>query len=392
MQTVLTAEQNRRYAEFQEFAAAHVAPFAGDWDRAQQVPPSAIAQLSRAGYLGATIPLQFGGRGWDVVTFGLLNEALGRSDSAFTGILTVQAMISMALLKWGTGDQRSRWLPALARGEVIGAFALTEPEAGSDLQAMTTQFRRSGRDGGLILNGEKKWISCGQMAGVFLVFGNLEQEPTACLVPRESDGFEIEPIQDLLGFRAAGLARLRFHDVAIPAANIIGKPGFAFSHVAPVGLHYGRISTACSAAGLLRGCLEESTDYAAARKLGAQRVADLGMIQSMIARMGADLDAAQLLCWSACRAEDDHLPEALTKAFVAKYFASQAAVRAAGSAVQIHGAAGCHESSPVARFYRGAKIMEIIEGTTQVHERILGQCFVQDAVKRQRARLPPMPP
>jgi alkylation response protein AidB-like acyl-CoA dehydrogenase len=297
----------------------------------------------------------------------------------------------MALLKWGTDEQRKRWLPPLARGEVIGSFALTEPGAGSDIQSITTEFRRGDRDGDLILSGEKKWITCGQIAGVFLVFGKLEQKPLACLVPRESEGFEIEPIKDLMGFRAGGLACLHFHEVPIPAGNVVGKPGFALSHVAPVGLQYGRISTACSALGVLRGCFEESTSYAATRKVGGQKIGDLGMIQSLIAAMGADLEAAQLLCWSACRAEDEHLPETFTKTFIAKYFTSRAAVRAASSAVQIHGASGCHESSPVARYYRGSKILELVEGTTQVHEFVLGKSFVHEALRRQRSERRPDP-
>ena len=386
MSMLLTDEQSALQAEFRAFAAANVEPFAGAWDRAQQIPESAIAQLGRAGYLGAIIPAEYGGQGWDMVTFGLLNEALGRSDSAFTGILTVQSMVSAALVKWGTPGQRERWLGPLAKGKIIGSFALTEPGGGSDLQAMTTEFRSNDQHGGLILSGEKKWITCGQVAGVFLVFGKLDQRPLACLVPRETDGFEIEPIDGLMGFRAAGLARLRFHDVRIPAVNVVGKPGFALSHVAQAGLQCGRISTACSSLGLLRACFEESTDYAASRKAGEHRIGDFGMIQSLIAKMGANLEAARLLCWSACQAEDNHLPETFTRAIIAKYFASRAAVAASSDAVQIHGAAGCHESSPVARYYRGAKIMEIIEGTTQVHEFILGTGFVQDALRRQKSR------
>jgi alkylation response protein AidB-like acyl-CoA dehydrogenase len=222
-----------------------------------------------------------------------------------------------------------------------------------------------------------------------LVFGKLDQKPVACLVPRNSAGFEIEPIKDLMGFRAAGLARLQFHNVPVPAANIVGKPGFALSHVAPIGLHYGRISTACSSCGLLRGCFEETTAYAASRKIGDQRAGDFGMIQSMIANMGTNLEAAKLLCWSACRAEDDHSSEAYTKVFIAKYFASRAAVQAASDAVQVCGASGCHESSPTARFYRGAKIMEIIEGTTQVHEFILGKSFLHDSLRLKRTKQRP---
>ena len=386
MKLHLTTEQRRRGGEFEAFAATHVAPHAAGWDVAQESPRSAIAALGRAGYLGAMLPTEQGGQGWDAVTFGLLNEALGRHDSAYTGFVTVHAMISMVLLKWGTAAQRRDWLPALARGEKIGAIALTEPAGGSDLQAMTTRFTRSGRGDELILSGEKKWISGGQLADVFLVFGKLEEKPVACLVSRESAGFEIEPTRNMLGFRAAGMARLRFHDVPVPETNIVGKPGFAFSHVAPLGLHFGRISTAWSALGLLRGCVEESAAYAATRGVGAQRIGDFGMIQSMLARMGADLAAANLLCWSASRAEDEHQPESFTQAMVAKYFASRAAVRAASDAIQIHGAAGCHESSPVARFFRSSKIMEMIEGTTQVHERILAQGFVAEAASRRRGR------
>jgi alkylation response protein AidB-like acyl-CoA dehydrogenase len=385
MSPFLTEEQSKQYSEFQQFAAEHVTPYAAEWDEAQQIPDAAVTQLGRAGFLGAIIPPEYGGKGWDTVTFGLLNEALGRADSAYTGIITVQSMLCAALLKWGTPVQRQQWLPPLAEGELIGAFALTEPGAGSDIQSIATEFRPTGRNEMMLLNGEKKWITFGQKAGVFLVFGKFEQQPLACLVPRETPGLEIEPIQGLMGFRAAGLARLVFHDVQVPAMNLIGKPGFGLSHVAPVGLQYGRISTACSALGLLRACVEESTDYAVSRKVGGQRLGDIGMIQTLVARMGTELEAARLLCWSACRAGDDHVPETFTRTFIAKYFTSRAAVQAASDAVQIRGASGCHESSPVARYYRSCKILEIIEGTTQIHEMVLARNFVHEAMRRQRA-------
>ena len=283
----------------------------------------------------------------------------------------------MALLKWGTKEQKGKWLSPLAKGEMIAAFALTEPDAGSDIQSLATGFTSEGNH--FILNGHKKWISGGQIADLFLVFGKLDQRPAVCLVPRNTPGLRVEPIQDMMGFRAAGLAELRFDDVKVPSANLVGKSGFALSHVAPVGLHYGRISTACSALGLLRGCFEESIAYAATRKIGNNGVGGIGMIQSLIARMGTDLEAGTLLCHSACRAEDDHHPDAFEKTLMAKYFTSTAAVRAASDAVQIMGALGCHGSSPVSRYYRDAKIMEIIEGTTQIHEHILGKMFVAQA-------------
>ena len=384
MKTLLTDAQAARYAEFQAFAAESVAPFAADWDRDQRIPLDAVRQLGAAGYLGSLVPKAHGGQGWDVVTFGLLNEALGRADSAYTGIVTVQAMVAMPLLKWGTPAQRDRWLGPLARGEIVGAIALTEPSGGSDLAAMQTQIRRSADGRQLLLSGEKKWVTSSQMAEIFLVFGQCDGQSVACLVPRGTPGFTIEPIQDLLGFRAAGLAKLTFREVVLPAENLVGKPGFAVSHVAPEGLHFGRLSTACSALGLLRGCVEESAGYAAQRRVGGQLLREVGMIQTLLARMGADCAAAELLCWSACRAQDERRPEKFRQAFTAKYFASQAAVRAAGDAVQILGAAGVHESSPVARYFRNCKIMEIVEGTSQIHERVLSQEIVQDAISRQR--------
>jgi alkylation response protein AidB-like acyl-CoA dehydrogenase len=379
MQQLLTKEQKARYEEFKDFVRLEVEPFAEEWDRKQKLPDSVISRLAKRGYLGCSLPADYGGQGWDTVTFGLLNEALGRGSSALTGVLTVQTMVSMVLLKWGTPEQRRKWLPPLAKGEMIGAFALTEPNAGSDLASLVTEFTQNSGGESLVLNGTKKWISAAQFASMFLVFGKLGRYTAACAVPRECRGVRVEPISDLMGFRAAGLAELHFENVEVPAANLVGKPGFALSHVAPVGLHYGRISTACSALGLLRGCFEDSTAYAGRRKIGDKTAGDFGMIRSLIAQMGSDLEAGNLLCYSACRAEDDHLSGAFEKALIAKYFTSRAVARAASDAIQVRGAAGCHGSSPVSRYYRDAKIMEIIEGTTQIHEELLGKMFVDQA-------------
>jgi alkylation response protein AidB-like acyl-CoA dehydrogenase len=380
MQSFLTDAQQARQREFREFVARHVVPEAAAWDRAERIPDATIALMAQAGYLGNMLPESVGGQGWDTVTFGLLNEAFGRGSAALTDLLTVQAMVSMTLLKWGTAEQKSRWLPPLARGETIGAFALTEPTGGSDLQSLQTTFTPADH-GGYRLNGQKTWISYGQTAGVFLIVGNPGPQSLACLIPRNTPGLTIEPITGMLGYRAAGLARLTFHDVSVPAADVLGKPGFALNYIAPIGLQYGRISTACSALGVLRACFEEATTRAASRKLGQNTAGSLGMIRTLLARMGTDLHAATLVCLDACRATDERLPEAFTKVLMAKYFASRAAVRAASDAIQIWGAAGCHEDAPVSRYYRDAKILEIIEGTTQIHEELLGRAFVDTAAK-----------
>jgi alkylation response protein AidB-like acyl-CoA dehydrogenase len=375
IQQLLTEVHKARHEEFKAFTDAQVAPVAAEWDRAARIPRAALTALSERGYLGTTIAPEYGGRGWDAVTFGLLNEALGRGSSAFTGVVTVQGMVAMALQKWGSDAQRHDWLPRLASGAAMGAIALTEPGGGSDLQGLATTFTRAG-DQGLRISGTKRWISCAQFADVFLVFGKLDGLHAACLVARETPGLSIDPITDLMGFRAGGLAELRLRDCEVPVGNLVGKPGFALSHVAPVALQYGRLSTAWSAIGLARACFEESIVYAANRKVRAAAIAELGMIRSLIARMGTDLEAGALLCHAACRAQDERRPDAFERALMAKYFASRAAVRTASDAVQIHGAAGCHASSPISRYYRDAKIMEIIEGTTQVHEDLLGRLFV----------------
>lgn len=379
MVSLLTSEQQARYSEFQQFVKTSVEPEAHRWDSQGEIPADVISELARRGYLGSTIPSEYGGQGWDYVTFVLLNEAFGRGYSSLTGMITVQTMVASTLLKWGSAKQRSQWIERLAKGETIAAFALTEPNVGSAIQSIETTFTQDGD--GYVLNGCKRWITGGQIADLFLVFGRMADRSMACLVSKDTPGFLITPIDTMLGFRAARLAQLDFSGVKVSAEDLVGKPGFALSHVAPIGLHYGRLSTASSALGLLRACFEESIAYSSARKISGRTIGEEGMIRSLIAQMGADLQAANLLCYSAGKAEDGHLPEAYEKTMLAKYFTSRAAVRAASNAVQIRGASGCHESSPVARLYRDAKIMEIIEGTTQIHEQVLGRIFIQKAPK-----------
>jgi len=379
MLDLLTPQQLDRYAQFNAFVSEKVEGHADAWDQEQRLPEAILCDLAAAGYLGSNLPTEYGGLGWDTVTFGLLSEALGRGSSSLAVTVTVQEMVAMALLKWGTSEQKSKWLPLLTKGEILGAFALTEPGAGSALESLVTEFVQRPGDECLTLRGEKKWISCAQRAGVFLVFGKLGQQPLACIVPRETPGLKIKPIRDMMGFRAAGMGQLYFDDVKIPPENVIAKPGFGLSHVATFGLQYGRISTSCSALGVVRACFEDSITYAAARKIGNQTVGELGMPRSLIARMGTDLNAGKLLCYEACRAADERHPDVFEKTLMAKYFTSKAAVSAASDAVQIRGASGCHSSSPVSRYYRDSKIMEIIEGTTQIHEQLLGKIFVNQA-------------
>ena len=250
MISLLTADQKEKYTEFRDFIKTNVEPCASKWDQNQEMPDDFIKLLGDSGYLGSNIPTEFGGKGWDFVTFGLLNEAVGRGISSLTDLFTIQAMVSMTLLKWGTKEQKNKWLHPLAKGEIIGAFALTEPNVGSAIQNLETKFNKQGDK--YILNGRKRWTSYGEKADLFLIFGKDENKSVAALITKDTPGLEISPLKNMMGFRAAHMAQLNFNDIEIPETNIVGKPGFALSHVAPIGLHYGRISTSCSASWIVK--------------------------------------------------------------------------------------------------------------------------------------------
>jgi alkylation response protein AidB-like acyl-CoA dehydrogenase len=375
---LLTEEQEAHYKGFCEFVQEHVGPNAADWDKRRGVPREVIKLCSKAGFVGGIIPKEFGGGGWDAVTFGLLNEAIGSASSSLCGLFTVHTMVAMPLAKWGTPDQQKRFLEPMAKGEIIASFALTEPKVGSDMQSIETTF--TPRDDIYLLNGIKKWITYSGISDIFLVFGkNDEGKPLAGIIRSDAPGVKVIRLEDMLGFRGAYVSRIEFNDCEIRQEDVVGKPGLALSYVAPYGLHYGRMSTAWSSAGLLRACLETSAAYALERRAFDSPIIDHGMIRQIITDMGVDLEAAQQLCLSASMADDIHSPKTIEKTLIAKYYASRAAVRAAADTIQVMGAAGCHEENPAARYYRNAKIMEIIEGTNQVLQRVLGKSFSRRA-------------
>lgn len=382
----LTDEQKTHYNRFCEFVREHVEPFAAAWDKNQGVPQDVIALCGDAGFVGGIIPKEYGGGGWDAVTFGLLNEAFGAASSSLCGLFTVQTMVAMTLVKWGTDAQRDQWLEPMAKGKIIASFALTEPKVGSDIQAIETTFTPHGQDGDVyLLNGTKKWITYSAIADIFLVFGKAKEEgkSMACIVKSDAPGVKIVPLKDMLGFRGAHLSRIEFENCEIRQEDLVGKAGLVLPYVAPYGLHYGRLSTAWSSAGLLRACVETSATYASERRVLKIPLSNHGMIQQIVTDMGVDLEAARQLCLSASMAEDAHLPEAIEKTLMAKYFASRSAARAAADTVQIMGAAGCHEENPAARYYRNSKIMEIIEGTDQVLQKVLGKSFCKKYKKKE---------
>lgn len=378
----LTAQQQEARAAFRAFAAREVVPFADQHDSDEHMPESLIRKLADTGWLGATVPTQYGGQGMDAMTFGLLCEEIGRASASLLSLVIVHGMVCQSILKWGTREQQETWLPKLATGERIGAFGLTEPEYGSD--AGSVQTGAVAVDGGYVLTGEKRWISFGQVANLFVVVAQCEGKPSAFLLPRDTPGFSTEPIKGMLGFRSAMLARLKIDGCQIPADHLVGRIGFGFSHVAGSALDHGRYCVAWGCLGLIEACVDASLRYSSERKQFGEFLKGHQLIQQLVADMLTDAKATRLMCYHAAGLKDQGDPSMIMETSTAKYFASRAATRAADSAVQIHGANGCHSAFPVQRYFRDARIMEIIEGSNQIQQIIIAKNGYQQMLMEQR--------
>jgi len=302
----------------------------------------------------------------DMISFGLLNEELGRGCSSVRSLVMLQNMIAQTILRWGSERQKELWLAKLAAGEAIAAFALTEPEVGSDAKNVQTTATRSGDS--FILNGDKKWISLGQIADLFLLLGQFDGQLSAFLLEKGTPGLSITPISGMLGMRASKLAELRLRDCRISEENLVGAVGFGLVPVAVSALNLGRYSVAWGCVGIAQACLEACVQYTSERKQFGAYLREHQLIQRMIADMLVQTEAARLVCYQAGFLTDLGHPDYIMEVLVAKYLASTMAQRIANDAVQIHGALGCSSGHPVQRHLRDAKVMEIIEGTTQIHQ------------------------
>jgi alkylation response protein AidB-like acyl-CoA dehydrogenase len=371
MRTSLTPQEESTRLTFREFVESEIKPFADAFDRAEGIPAALIQKLAERGYLGAPLPKAVGGGGMDAVTLGLLNKEIGRGCSSVRSLLTVHHMVAHGVLRWGTPEQKQFWLPGLANGEIIAAFALSEPNAGSNAAEIETAAVAT--DDAYLLTGEKKWITFGQMADLFLIFAQEQGKHCAFLVPRETAGLSVQGITGLLGVRASMLATLRLENCRVLKQNLLGKAGFALSHVAASQLDYGRYSVAWGCVGLAEACLEACLKYARQRKQFGSLLKDHQLVRRMISEMMTNLRAAQLLCLRAGHLKDDGDPNAIVETLMAKYFASHTAMKAAADAVQIHGAIGCSEESQVSRLFRDAKIMEIIEGSNEIQQMTIAE-------------------
>ena len=366
MRIELTDKQKENRSAFRKFVDEAVIPHAAEYDRQERMPTEDIRRIARRGYLGAILPEAVGGAGMDMISFGLLNEELGRGCSSLRSLLTVHSMVAVAIQRWGSKAQREVWLPRLAGGGGIGAFALTEPNVGSDAKSIETAARAEGDE--YVLNGEKRWITFGQVADVFLVFAQCEGQSAALLVERETPGLSIRPVSGMLGVRASMLAELCLRDCRIPKVNLVGRLGFGLSHVAAAALDCGRYSVAWGCVGIAQACLEASLRYTNQRKQFGNYLKEHQLVRRTITEMITNVEAARLLCYQAGYLKDKGDPAAIIQTSMAKYFASRTASKASIDAVQLHGANGCSNSYPVERYLRDARIMEIIEGSTQIQQ------------------------
>lgn len=376
MRIELTQQQRESQESFRTFVQTEIQPHADRYDQEERVPLEIIQCMARRGYLGAIIPREYGGSEMDMITFGLLNEALGRGCSSLRSLLTVHSMVAYALLRWGTNAQKASWLPRLASGETIAAFGLSEPEVGSDAKNITTTATPNAQ--GYTLRGRKKWMTYGQIAQLFLIFARNGSNISAFLVERETPGFSVSPISGMLGTRASMVAELLLEDCQIPAQNLLGGRGFGLASIASSALDIGRYCVAWGSVGILRACLEDSLHYSSRRQQFGVYLRQHQLIQQMITEMITNLNAARLLCLQAGYSKEQGDPTTITQTWIAKYFASVKATQAANDAVQIHGANGCSSEYSVQRYMRDARIMEIIEGSTQIQQITIANAGYQE--------------
>ncbi|WP_329563901.1 acyl-CoA dehydrogenase family protein [Kitasatospora sp. NBC_01266] len=351
-------------------------------DRDAEVPPRLIDELARSGALAAMVPAEYGGRPLGFAEYGRLCALVAAESAALQSLLTVHGMVCLSIARWAGADARARFLPRLAAGELLGAFALSEEEAGSDMRAIrTTATAGPTAAAGRLVNGQKKWISFGTAAGLFLVFAKAEDGELALLVERDAPGVQVRPAPRTAGFRGGMLGELTLTDCLVPPESILGRPGTGLSRIALGALTLGRLCVAFGSLGLARSACDAALEHSGRRRQFGVQLREHQLVAGLLADAVAATESAELLCERAAAALDADDEWSQFHVLLAKLTASRAASGAAGTAAQLHGAAGLVEGSPVERYVRDARVMEVIEGNTQ----LIQQLISAQAVARQRA-------
>lgn len=377
MNLELSEEQEAVRQLAKNFVAREIAPHVVEWDRAENVDRSIVKKLGSLGFLGLTVPEEYGGSGGDHLAYCLVTEELGRGDSSVRGIVSVSlGLVAKTIATWGDEEQKRQWLPRLTAGEAIGCFGLTEPGTGSDAVNLTTKAVRDGDS--YVINGTKMFITNGTWADVVLLFARTDDTPghkgiSAFLVPTATPGLTRRTIHGKLGLRGQATAEVVLEDVRVPATTLLGPEGKGFS-VAMSALAKGRMSVAAGCVGIAQAALDAAVGYAGEREQFGKSIASYQLVQELISDIAVDVDAARLLTW---RVADliDRGEDFATAASKAKLFASEAAVRAANNALQVFGGYGYIDEYPVGKLLRDARVMTLYEGTSQIQKLIIGRAL-----------------
>ncbi len=371
----LTTEQELVREGAREFALREIAPRVRENDRAERFDEEVARKLGEVGFLGPIVSEEYGGRGLDYLTYGLIVEEIGKvCSSARTVVSVVTSLVCSSIERFGTEEQRLEWLPRLCSGEALGCFGLTEPDAGSDAAAVKTRATRS--EGGWRISGQKQWISLGNYAKVALVFAQTDPEAghrgMACfLVPTDSPGFSSSAIHGKLGMRASDTAELSLDAVEVGDEALLGEVGQGFK-VAMSSLDSGRFSVAAGCVGICQGSVEASVAYAKEREAFGRPIAGFQLVQELIADMTVETEAARGLLWKAGWLKDTGRPNT-RETSIAKLYASEASIRCANAAIQVHGGSGYVDDYPVERYLRDARVTTLYEGTSQIQKLIIGR-------------------
>jgi butyryl-CoA dehydrogenase len=371
----LTDEQRLIRETARDFADREIIPRARDNDRAERFDLELVQRIAEMGYLGAPVAEEYGGRGLDYISYGLVVEEIGRGDSSARTVVSVQtSLVAGSIEQWGTEAQKQEILPKLCSGEWLGCFGLTEPGTGSDAASVATRATR--KNGSWSISGSKMFISLGNNAKVAMIFAQTDPEKkhrgVACfLVPTDRPGFTTQEIHGKLGLRASDTAELALDGVEVSDDEILGAVGDGFK-IAMSALDRGRYSVAAGCVGIAQGCVNESVKYAKERRQFDRPIASFQLVQELIAEMVVDTEAARLLVWRAGHLKDRKQPNTLETS-IAKYYATEAAVRCANNAIQVHGGYGYIDEYPVERYMRDARVTTLYEGTSQIQKLIIGR-------------------
>ena len=371
----LTDEQQLIREAARDFADREIIPRARDNDRAERFDLELVKKIADMGYLGAPVAEEYGGRSLDYISYGLVVEEIGRGDSSARTVVSVQtSLVAGSIEQWGTEEQKRALLPKLCSGEWLGCFGLTEPGTGSDAASVATRATRV--NGGWKISGSKMFISLGNHAKVAMIFAQTDPEKKhrglACfLVPTDRPGFSAQEIHGKLGLRASDTAELALDEVEVSGDEMLGDIGDGFK-IAMSALDRGRYSVAAGCVGICQGCVNASVSYSKERRQFDRPVASFQLVQELIADMLVDTDAARLLVWRAGHLKDRKRPNTLETS-IAKFYATEAAVRCANAAIQVHGGYGYVDEYPVERYMRDARVTTLYEGTSQIHKLIIGR-------------------